>query len=150
MLRRLELRIDEAERERPSLNACEVDSGAVVGDRYHHAVAFCGGTQVNLADWRLSAFAALRRRLDTVVDTVSHEMHERLTDRIDERLVKVCIAALDDQLYVFADGFRQIAYQSRKGLEDARDPTPSVRASRLPEDQSWFDSGCLSRRPGRR
>jgi hypothetical protein len=59
----------------------------------------------------------LRRQLNTVVKTVAYQVGDRISDAFDQPFVEFGLLADGDQLNLFAELGRQVAYQARKALK---------------------------------
>src|SRR5690606_36919328 len=60
---------------------------------------------------------ACLRTLDTVVDAVAHEMHERIADLLEHRLVELRLFARDLQLDLLGQALAQVAHHAREAAE---------------------------------
>src|SRR6266498_3701213 len=90
-------------------DACQVKSHAVISDAEVHlaAVLLCDGDGHRPTP-RLVFALALRRRFDTMIDAVSHDMDERIFHLLQNPSVDLDLASLNDHLHLFATIPRQV------------------------------------------
>jgi hypothetical protein len=98
-----------------------IEAAPVVADFDVDAAGFVIGVQFDRAARRLAAREARRGRLDAVIDRVAHEVHQRVADPVDHRLVEFGIGAQDAQLDLLAKLPGKVANDARKAREDLAD-----------------------------
>ena len=81
----------------------------------------CAAESSSVPVSRLAARLADCRGLDAVVDGVADQVHERLAELVDHRLVDARVLALQHQLDALALLAREVAHQPREALEDVAD-----------------------------
>ena len=69
----------------------------------------------------LPARGAHGGRLDAVVHRVADQVHERLAELVDHRLVDAGALALEDELHLLTLLSREVAHEAREALEDVTD-----------------------------
>jgi hypothetical protein len=98
-----------------------LDAAAVVADADQDAARLVAGRQRQPALGRLAGGQSLLGRLQAVVQPVAHQVHQRVGDALDHRLVEFGLAADDLQRDVLAElggGVAHHAAEAREGLAD--------------------------------
>ena len=130
--------------------AAGVDPRPVVHQRDHDLARLLRGREQEGAGRRLAAGHAGRGGLDAVVDGVADEVHERLADLVDHRLVHPGVLALQDELDLLALLAGEVAHQPREALEDVADgqhPHVHDRLLQLRRDARHLADGLEQLRP---
>ncbi|MCY1412447.1 hypothetical protein D9M71_278540 [compost metagenome] len=94
---------------------------AIVGDRQENMVTLLLRRQHHAPTAHLARGFALLWRLDTVVDRVAHQVHQRVGQSLDKVLVQVGLFADQLQIDFFFQLASEVAYQARKAPEDFLD-----------------------------
>ncbi|KAF1066244.1 MAG: hypothetical protein GAK45_01978 [Pseudomonas citronellolis] len=98
-----------------------VHAFAVIGDRQQDMVAFLFGRQHHPPGTRLARGFALFRAFDAMVDSVAHQVHQRIGQGLDQVLVEVGFLAHQLEVDFLLQVARQVADQSREAPEDFLD-----------------------------
>ena len=92
-----------------------VDPGPVVGDLDDDAVALLAvPPDRSCPSAGLPSGETRRRVLDAVIDSVAHDVDERVVDLLEDLLVEFGVAALDDELDLLAELLGQVAHGARE------------------------------------
>src|SRR6266567_6625285 len=100
-----------------SENLLAVQPAAVVRHFDHDAARLVVGVEPHLTAGRLATLTPHFRRFDPVVEGVSDQMHERIADQFDHRLVQLGLGAGEDELDVLAELAGQIVYEAIEAVE---------------------------------
>ena len=95
-------RLDQAALDGLGLDPVPVEAAAVVDHLDDDAARIVVGVELDPALGRLAGGGAHRGRLDAVVHGVAHQVHQRVADLLDHRLVELGLGAADDQFDVLA------------------------------------------------
>ena len=94
----------------------DVESGAIVLDRYHDLGAFALQPHADAAGLGLAGAAALGRRLDAVHDGVAEHVLERRQHALEHLPIELALGALRDELGLLASLLRGLAHDARETL----------------------------------
>ena len=94
-----------------------VDAAAIVFNADQNAAGFMLGTQDQFARRRLARGQPLLRRLQAVVERVAHQVHQRVGNFLDHRLVQLGIAAHDLEIDFFAQAGGGVTHHAAKAAE---------------------------------
>ena len=97
-----------------------IDAAAVVDDLYDEAIAHSGGLQSDGRRVGLACRTTLLRCFDAVVERVAYEMHQRLKQQIDDRLVGFGGLAARDEVDALVETLRHVANEPGKRAEHLR------------------------------
>jgi hypothetical protein len=98
-----------------------VDTFAVVRVGYDDVVLLLRSCEPHGRRRRLAGEAALVGALDAVVDAVSQQVYQRITDLLDYRAVQFCLTARNDEINFLVLHLGQVSHQSREAAEDVAD-----------------------------
>src|SRR6266700_4596247 len=107
----------EAALDGASENLLAVQPAAVVRHFDHDTARLVVGVEPHLTAGRLATLTPHFRRFDPVVEGVSDQMHERIADQFDHRLVQLGLGAGEDELDVLAELAGQIVYEAIEAVE---------------------------------
>jgi hypothetical protein len=94
-----------------------VDAMAVVADFDDHAAAGVTRRDLERADRRFAGGAALGRRLESVIEGVAHQVHERVAQGVDDGAVQLRVGAHELELDLLAQLVGEVADQAGKAQE---------------------------------
>ena len=120
-------------------NTSKIDTASVILNGYRQALAFGAHAKCDQSGGWFSLRNTLPRRLDSVADRVSQQMHERVLQHIEHAAVGIDAGVGDAKI----DLLRFIARQIPHHLAKAFDQTVGGHHTRLPDIR--FEAVC----PGR-
>ncbi len=77
--------------------------------------------EVHGARGGLAGSDARFRLLDAVVDAVAHQVHQRVADALEHRLVELGLLARELEVDLLAEPLRDVAHQTREAAEGEAD-----------------------------
>ena len=102
-----------------SLTANDICIDALAIIRYHddYIIAFMTGDKSNLTSpWLAFGFTILRM-LNAMVQGITEQMHERVTDFIDNRTIQLRLLTFDGKIDFLVQFLSQIPYHAREAVE---------------------------------
>ena len=104
---------------RPGLldQSIDVDAAAVVGDFDEDLVARLTRGDDQAARFALARRAAIRRRLDTMVDRIADDVEQGIAHQLDHLAIQLDVGALNGQCHKLAELPGGIADHARQGGE---------------------------------
>src|SRR6185437_11510383 len=108
---------------RPGLgeNALLVEAAAVIAHLHGDVAAAVTGVEMHGALGGLAGAYPRLRRLDAVIDAVAHEVHQRIADLLEHRLVELRLLAGELELDLLAEALGEVAHHPRDTAEHEAD-----------------------------
>src|SRR5580704_12788570 len=98
-----------------------IDATTIIAHFDDHLSALMIGVEIDRAARGLSRGEPFISRLDAVVDGVAHEMHQRLSERIENAFVEISVLTGDVEGHILAALFGDIADDAREAAEKLLD-----------------------------
>src|SRR6185295_15446890 len=115
------VRPDEAARASLGEDALRIHAAPIVAHFNTDVAAAMAHIETQMTDGGFAAPDAHVRLLDAVVDAVADEVHERIADLLEHRLVELGLLARHDELDLLAETLREIAHHAREAAENEAD-----------------------------
>ena len=115
------VRPDESALARLRQDAVALQAAAVVAHFHDDAAALVIRLERDDAGRRLARRDARLRHLDAVIHAVAHQVHERIADLLQHRLVELGLVADHLQLDLLAEPLAEIAHHAREAAEHETD-----------------------------
>src|SRR5581483_1834991 len=112
---------DEPSGARLGEDACPIEAAAIIAYLHGDVAAAVRGVEVHGPLSGLTRRSAHFRGLDAVIEAVAHEVHQRIADLLQHRLVELGLLAGELELDLLAEALREIAYHAREAAEDEAD-----------------------------
>ena len=112
---------DQAALERLPGDPRGIDAATVVADGDDNVAAGVAGGDLEDAGLLLAGRTALVRHLQSVVERVADEVHERIAEHVDDGAVELGVLAGQHQLHLLAELRGQVADEAREAQEDGLD-----------------------------
>src|SRR5581483_6331175 len=115
------VRADEPAGARLGEDASPIEAAAIIAHLHGDVAAAVRGVEVHGTLGGLARRNAYFRRLDAVIEAVAYEVHQRVADLLEHRLVELGLLAGELELDLLAEALREIAYHAREAAEDEAD-----------------------------